>query len=646
MRKIELKKIELENFKGIKHLIVDFGEKETNIFGSNGTGKTTILDAFTWLLFDKDSSNKKDFAIKTKDVDGKDIPRLDHTVKAVLLVDGEEMELAKKLVEKWVRKRGEADQEFSGNTVDYHVDGIKQKASEFKAFVNNLVDEEVFKLITNPLFFNEQYEWKKRREMLVQIAGDITDQEVIDSNDKLKGLVEVLGKHSVNDKLKQIAEQKKDLKKTLDLTPDRISEATLAKEDVTGLNPSDLQGEVQVIQQQINSKQEELLAVRNGGMKANLLTQKANIEAELARIKSEYQAEMHEQISAKSKELAEMQNTVSSADLEIGRLINESTALEKDIERMEEQLMAKGDEWREVNTQTFDRHRKTCPTCGQEFPPEKVEELIANFKNEKAEKEAAISAAGFKLKEDIKATTEQREEALKRIEELQSTHDLDSSILILKEQLAEMRASQEKYATDPAYLEKQKELEMIADQMQDENGASTVRVSEIQTEIDNLQSEVASLQVDLNKFNINKRQDDRIAELNQQMDEAAAKFNELEQALYLIETFNKSKSSMLEERINSKFKFVNFQLFKQNINGGIEECCETTLNGVPYNSGLNNAARINGGLDIINTLSAHLELTAPVFIDNRESIVKLIDTKAQIINLVVSENDKNLRVEA
>ncbi|WP_239256651.1 AAA family ATPase [Listeria ilorinensis] len=647
MKTIKLKSLELENFKGIKQLTVNFGPEQTSIFGGNGTGKTTILDAFTWLLFDKDSTNKKDFAIKTKDTDGKDIPRLDHVVKAVLLVEGEETEITKKLVEKWTRKRGEADQEFSGNTTEYHIDGIKQKASEFKVYVNSLVDEEVFKLITNPLFFNEQYEWKKRREMLVQIAGDISDQDVIESNDKLKELTAVLGKHSVNDKLKQIAEQKKDLKKVLDLTPDRISEATLAKEDVTGLDPSDISGEIQVIQDQINAKQDELQLARNGGMKANLLKQKANIEAELAAIKSDYQTDLHEQIGKKNKELTEMQNTVANADMEIGRLINESTALEQDIKRMEEQLMAKGDEWREVNTQTFDKHRKSCPTCGQTFPANQIEKMIANFKNEKAEKEAAISAAGFKLKEDVAATEEKRADALKKIEELQGTHgQFDSSIVILKEELAEMRASLEKYAADPVYLEAQKELEMVMEQMQDENGASTARASEIQTEIDQLQREIASLQVDLNKFNINKRQDDRIAELNQQMDDAAEKYNELEQALYLIETFNKSKSSMLEERINSKFKYVNFQLFKQNINGGIEECCETLYNGVPYNSGLNNAARINGGLDIINTLSEHLELTAPVFIDNRESVIDLVDTEAQIINLIVSEQDKNLRVEA
>lgn len=113
----------------------------------------------------------------------------------------------------------------------------------------------------------------------------------------------------------------------------------------------------------------------------------------------------------------------------------------------------------------------------------------------------------------------------------------------------------------------------------------------------------------------------------------------------MTEEFVRTKVHLLEEKINSKFKYARFKLFKDQINGGLEETCETLYEGVPYSSGLNNAARINVGLDIINTLNDYYGITAPIFVDNSEAVTKLINTNSQILSLIVSEKDKQLRVE-
>ncbi|HAC3198612.1 TPA_asm: DUF2813 domain-containing protein, partial [Listeria monocytogenes] len=301
MKTIKLLKLQLENFKGVKELEIDF-QDNTSIYGANASGKTTILDAFTWLLFDKDSTNKKDFAIKTLDTEGNVIHKLNHVVTAVLNIDGEQIELSKKYMEKWTKSRGKPEQELTSHTTEYYIDEIKKKANEYKSFISELLDEELFKLITNPLYFNEQFDWKKRRAMLIKIAGDVTDAEVMSADDSLKDLSIFLGKHSIEDKLIQINEQRKNLRKRLELIPELVNEATKAKQDVTGLNPSDIKGELSVIEEQIQLIEQEKISLKNGGIQTELNKQKANIELELTKIKANEQKETQELLMSKKEE--------------------------------------------------------------------------------------------------------------------------------------------------------------------------------------------------------------------------------------------------------------------------------------------------------------------------------------------------------
>ncbi|EAC7124661.1 hypothetical protein AKH89_10985, partial [Listeria monocytogenes] len=219
-----------------------------------------------------------------------------------------------------------------------------------------------------------------------------------------------------------------------------------------------------------------------------------------------------------------------------------------------------------------------------------------------------------------------------------------SKLEILDQQKAELESQLKQVENSTNYIEKQSELEMIEEKLRDEKGSSITAVAEIQIKIDKLNAEASDLKADLAKFDSNQKQENRIQELEEEAAEKGAKYDELEMGLYLIERFNKAKCNLLEDKINGKFKYVSFKLFKTQINGGIDECCETIYNGVPYNSGLNNAARINGGLDIINALTEHVQVLAPIFVDNRESVTELIDTESQLVSLIVSESDKNLRV--
>ncbi|HFK7038795.1 TPA: AAA family ATPase [Listeria monocytogenes] len=646
MKTIKLLKLQLENFKGIKELEIDF-QDNTAIYGANASGKTTILDAFTWLLFDKDSTNKKDFAIKTLDTEGNAIHKLNHVVTAQLNIDGEQIELSKKYMEKWTKSKGKLEQELTSHTTEYYIDEIKKKANEYKTFISELLDEELFKLITNPLYFNEQFDWKKRRAMLIKIAGDVTDTDVISSDNSLADLSAFLGKHSIEDKLIQINEQRKNLRKRLELIPELVNEATKAKHDVTGLSPSDLSGEIYVIEDQINVYEGEKTVLKNGGIQTELNKQKASIELELTKIKANEQKETQELLMSKKEEIFSEQNKVTDIENKITRMTNCIMQDKGEIETKQRELSKLGMEWDSLQLEQFDEHRKTCPTCKQEFPADHISDMVANFNQEKAEKIKENERLGKDNKAEIveleiEIATLETDSVLSRKEQ----KEIRTKIALLDQQKIELEQQLKQVENSTTYIEKQAELEMIEEKLRDEKGSSVTAVAEIQLKIDELQAEVNDLKADLSKFDSNKKQDKRIQELEEESAEKSAMYNELEKGLYLIEKFNKAKCNLLEDKINSKFKYVSFKLFKTQINGGIDECCETIYNGVPYNSGLNNAARINGGLDIINALTEHVQVIAPIFVDNRESVTELIDTESQLISLIVSESDKNLRVEA
>lgn len=112
----------------------------------------------------------------------------------------------------------------------------------------------------------------------------------------------------------------------------------------------------------------------------------------------------------------------------------------------------------------------------------------------------------------------------------------------------------------------------------------------------------------------------------------------------MCEEFIRTKVELLEGSINNKFAgSISFKLFNKQINGGLNECCEATVNGVPF-SNANTASQINAGLSIVNTLCNHFDVQAPIFIDNAESVNKIGETDSQLIKLIVSL-DNTLKVE-
>jgi len=644
--KMRLLKLSLKNFKGIKEFTLDTnGGKNTNIYGDNGTGKTTIFDAFTWLLFDKDSSDRSKFDIQPLDKQGNVIHMIDTEVEGVLDIDGKTITLKKILREKWVKKRGEAESELKGTETLYYINDVPVKQSEYKAYINELIDESIFKMITNPLYFGLVLKWQDRRKVLLNMVGDVTNEDVISSRNDFKELAFLLNNTDIETLKKSIVARKKKLNDDIKAIPYRIDELnnTIQEFDFEALEfrKKFIQTAVDDIEAKLadsSKNDEEVLKDKK---------RLYELQSELMMIEQEAKNEVYKEYEQLNKEL---QNTLIELNTEKSRLAQQEIFIEnakKEIERLEKENEELRERWRKENKKelTFDENLFVCPVCKRPFEEAdieaKKEEMLKNFNFEKAETLKKITAQG-------KENNKKIEELKKKISEI-NTEEIQAKILVLDKRAKEIKAKIDNFKpvinldNNERYKEIKSEIETIENKLSKQY---------INTEKDELKKKLVELKKELEQVNSklaykehNEKAKARIEELKKQERELARQIAELERQEFLAEEFIKAKVELLQNKIDSKFKYVKFKMFDIQVNGGIAETCEPMVDGVPFSTNLNFGARINAGLDIINALCDYYNIQAPIFIDNKESITKLIETKSQVISLIVSERDKKLRVE-
>jgi DNA repair exonuclease SbcCD ATPase subunit len=648
---IKLLQLSLKNFKGVKQFTLDLQGENAKVYGDNATGKTTLFDAFIWLLFDKDSQNKQKFLLKTVDKQGAAIHGNDHEVEGILEVNGKSLSLRKVYAEKWTKKRGAPKAEFTGHTTDYYVNSVPLKKKEYEDKVSGLVKEDVFKLLTSPSFFNEQLKMEEKRKILLDICGDISDEEVIKSNKALSKLPEILNGNELDDHRKMVVRQRSEINKELDRIPIRIDEVQRSIPDLSDLNEEELNQEIAFLKQQVEEKEAEVSRIKSGGEISAKEKRLREVEGELQQIKNELQGKTLEEMSAKRQELSTMQFELENYELQIKTKRNRIASNDKTIKSSTELTDRLRKEWHELNGRVFETHHsEDCPTCGQALPSEQIqaahEKAQAQFNLEKSQRLEKIASQG-KLEagviENLKSDNQLLEKEINKLEDNLRSHR--SEIERLQEDVLSLQANVKNIEADPLYIQKKKEALNIEEAIQNLRSSVQESVSKVNQEIAATKLALGMLEQDKAKFAQVNVANKRIQELQDQERELAAEFERLEHELHLTEEFIRTKVNLLTEKINSKFKYARFKLFDTQINGGLTEVCETTFDGVTYDKGLNNAAKINVGLDIINTLSEYYGVSAPIFVDNSEAVTKLIEVNSQVISLVVSEADKKLRVE-
>lgn len=641
---IKISNLKLKNFKGIKNLEINFEGKNANIYGKNATGKTTVFDAFKWLFFDKDSSDRKDFNIKTLDENNKPIHFLEHEVEAILLIDGVDMTFKKMLKEKWVTKRGETQQEFSGHETSYWIDEVPVKKKDYEEKINSLVPESLFKLITDPLYFNKQLKWQERREILTNISGNqITDEEILNANEEFKTLQQNLNGRSIEDYNKVVTSKIKDLNKEKEKIPIRIDELTNTLITEHDINYEELEKEkanCKVEIQKIDAEMTDIQTRAKENMKK--ADQLAAAKNELNTLKLKLETEHSKQQSEATIKLESEKAILESRKRNLAAELEERKQKVENAESSKQELYKKWDEL--LNTKLeFDPNSFICPTCKREYPAEKKEELkgafINNFNEHKESEKQRINKEGQALNSVI-------EENRNKIEEIQETiQKTEKELLDINTKLEENAKEQSNIGPFdvtklPQYQEKIKQVEELQTAISKIVQSDTTEISNKKAK---LVDQINEIDKKLNERDTQEKTKARIEELEAEEESISQKVQELEAQQYQIEEFTKTKVELLENAINSNFEIVRFRLFDTQINGGLVECCDTLVNGVPY-ADVNNAHKILAGLDIIKTLSRFYNTSAPIFIDNRESINSLHTISAQIISLIVT-TDFQLRIE-
>lgn len=642
MTDIRIKRLALENFKCHRNLVLDLNGGDASIYGDNGTGKTSVYDALTWLLFGKDSHGNGEKNIEIKPL-GKDGEVRDHNavtaVEAVLLVNGEEVTLRRTYQEVWSTKRGRGEATYDGNTSEYYVDGVPCKKYAFAEKVDSLVNEDTFRMLTSVSHFADGISWQARREVLFRVANVAGDREIMLGDEKFFPLIEGMGKLTLDDYKKKLLSDKRSYVGAKTDIPARISECQKTIEDVEAMDFDAARAKVEALTREKEGYEAELLSIERNTAAENKRMEIRGAQLELAGLDNENKAYRASQMAGapdvRAMTLALGQMTARYDDIK--RKIRSDHAY---IDSLNEDIASARSRWIAVNGESFTGGN--CPTCGQTLPAAQLKAATDSFEAQKKKRLGEIEQTANANKAAKAAALDRITTAEAEIAELDRLMETQAKLIMAAENSAVAVADIEGFAEKrAAILQHLDGLNgELVDIMTDTSAARTKLIGQISE----IKQEIASWNVYLGKESLLEYSRGRIEELQEDARRAAEKLDELEAMLFLIDEYSRYKTQFVEDSINGMFRIARFRLFREQANGGVEDRCDVVLDGVPYIN-INNGAKINVGIDIINTLSEAYGVTVPLFVDNAESVTHLEKSTNQIIRLVVSETDKELRYE-
>lgn len=635
---LKLNGIIIENFKGLKKFQADFNGENATITAANGIGKTTVYDALLWLFFGKDSTGRKDFQVRPLDENNKPIPGLTLSVQAEIDVDGSCHILRKDHEEKITKGQ------FRGYESTCYIDEVPKKLNEFQAFIDELIPEDTFKMLTNLRHFNELH-WTDRRKVLFDIAGKIGNPKGFDM------LIMQLNGRSIEDYKKVLAGQKSQLEKDLSEINPRIDELQRGIDGYAGQDLSKVEQSRTCLKAdlaELDKRRTNILNTERARQKKidnlnTLKTKQAARERELVNDTSgvshllEEKATIEQGVSIK-------QQAVVNARSAVGLKMQE---IKYEQARLNQNTAALNDVRQEYKTASAVNCESKCYACGQDLPADKLEE------NEK--KKTAKLQEVIRKGDGIKALVD---ECNKKIEQLQT--ELAGLNQTVKHAEIELNESEEYKAKrtaeitelmghkkttpaehDPIWKDLGKQIAALENEIGE---PASEQLQAIESDRHAKQQEIEELGKTLAQADRIKQDTARIEELGRQEQALAQQIADIEKQIAEIGRYVAAESDLIEAAVNGKFKLVKFKLFNRLINGGIEDCCESTLDGVPY-SDCSYGQKAIMGIDIINTLSEHYGVSVPLVIDNAESITFPIEYTGQTIRLVAQKGVKKLTIK-
>ena len=610
MQQLWLEELRIENFKGIDDLQINFTTSPFIIKGANRAGKSTIYDAFPWLLFNKDSLGRTNFQVLPVDDSGEVIPGNEASVEALLNINGrDKVRLKRVFAEKFTKKRSGIKPVKTGHISTYYVNDMNSpvKEQDFKARVSALCPADIFTILTNPATFF-LLPWQKQREQLFKLCkGKIPEEDAVLQDSKYALIVPEIKEYgyTLEEFQKGLKSQIRKTKKEVEYLPVQIKERR--------------QGIKKVKRPLIKDKEQIKLQLK----RINLPT---SDEEEIRKLKIEIDA-LHARKSLLQREL---QVFIEEKEAQTKTLISELTRkCEADrirIRGYNDSLKEARTAWEKLASEEI-KLDTICPTCGQDLPEAERLKVFENAKNKKAEELKKIALDGGYIKEKRTASEIAIKENNKKVWHLKNDPPG-------QEQAAETQAYNEKIEAVEKEL---KEKDSAFQQLQQEE--QQVESANRKKEIAALEAQLADWETQQAEYEMMKNDEARIVKLKEEQKVVAESFELLQQKLALVEEAIATKITGTLDAISAYFDTVGWKLFDKKINGEISQCCEAMVDGVLYDHGLNNGTKINAGLEVIKALQDFYGYRMPIFIDNAECLSSVTDMHdTQLIYLVVPEN--------
>lgn len=637
---MKLLELRLENFKGVRQFTLAPDGHNATVFGDNGTGKTTLADAYFWLLTGKDSAGQSDntFTVKPMGAEG-----LDYAVEGTFRQDDSvsPFTLRRTYKDVFERRRGDAERRLKGNTTEYAIDGVPKPKKEYDAFVAEHFGGSLFAVLTDPDALPGKLSPDARREILLNaFGGELDDKDVIRSHEELRELLHCIGNKSVEDYAAVTREQRRKVNDRLKEIPGRIDEAEKAKPAASASARESL-AEYTERSKQRAALQNKLEEVRSG--QAISMARKAisDIEAEISVAKAAYARKTAASSEPDNSRIRDQRGLIDGLSDKLREAESQKRDLQGRLRQAEKSLDDLRSAWDKAEARQWSGDT-ICPTCGQPILEANLEASRRKFNARKAAELENIEQSAAVQQQQIAGCKEQLAELDAQAEAYQKGKTEAEGVL--KELLACI-AEPEPFEKTSEYASLSQKLSAAEEKLKALQSRADETVAHIVAEIGELDAQIETARQRMAAKETIDRQEKRIEELKAEEKALSLQLAAYDKGLLLAEQFVQVKAQDIEEQVNAAFRMVRWKLFDVQKNGGIRNCCEATVNGVSYGTNLNSAAKLNAGLDIISALSKASGMQLPVWVDNAESVTELLPVDTQVIRLAVSAQDKSLRVE-